>query len=282
MERAGAGAVQHRAGSGIEVLARMGYAAKGVVYVGVGVLSATAAFGAGSGDAQGSRDTLAQFGRQTWGTALLTLVALGIAGYVVWRMVQVFKDPERRGTDAKGLAVRTVLFVSALVYAGLGVWIVKGLVNGGGDGVGSQGAGGGAGSWSALLLQQPYGAWLLGLFGLGIVAYGFAEWVKAYRASFEKRLRPDLKGDTRRLVRKVARVGLVSRGVVFLLIGGFLTYAAWTSDPSEARGLEGALETLGRQSYGPWLMGLVALGLAGYGILQIVKAWYRRIGPVRI
>lgn len=275
-------AVRERAGSGVEILARLGYAAKGIVYVGVGVLTAIAAFGAGSGSASGSRDALARIGQQSWGTVLLALIAPGIAGYVVWRMVQVFKDPERRGSDLKGLATRAVLFLSGVLYAGLGFWVVKGLVDGGGSGVTAQGAGGGADSWSASLLQQPYGAWVLGLFGAGVVAYGVAEWVKAHRASFEKRLRHDLSGTARRTVRKVARAGLVSRGIVFFVVGGFFVYAAWTRDPSQARGLEGALETLGGQSYGPWLMGLVALGLAAYGALQVVKAWYRRIGPVRV
>lgn len=265
---------------GIEVLARLGYAAKGIVYVGVGLLTAAAAFQVGtrsqtgSTDASGSRDALAAIGSATWGSALLAAVAIGMAGYVAWRVVQALFDPEGLGTDAKGLATRAVLLISGAIYGGLGLWIVRRIL-----GMGS-GSDGNARSWSATLLQQPFGAWLLGAFGLAVMAYGIAEWVKAARASFEKRMRSDLNGDRKRLVRRIARVGLVSRGICFLIVGGFLVFAAQQSNASEARGLEGALEALGSQAYGPWVMGLVALGLVAYGVLQWVKAWYRCIGPV--
>ncbi|HZD03304.1 MAG TPA: DUF1206 domain-containing protein, partial [Longimicrobiales bacterium] len=63
-------------------------------------------------------------------------------------------------------------------------------------------------------------------------------------------------------------------------IGGFLVNAAATSDPSQAQDLEGALTTLARQRYGPWLMGALALGLVAYGVFQVAKARYRRIGPL--
>lgn len=265
---------------GIEVLARLGYAAKGIVYVGVGILTAAAAFQvgsrsqAGSTDASGSRDALSAIGSATWGTALLAAVAIGMAGYVAWRVVQALFDPERLGNDAKGLTTRAVLLISGMIYGGLGLWIARRLI--GSD----SGSGGGAQSWSATLLQQPFGPWLLGAVGVGVMGYGVAEWVKAARASFAKRMRSDLNGARKRLVRRIARVGLVSRGICFLITGGFLIVAAQQSDASEVRGLEGTLEALGSQAYGPWIMGLVALGLVAYGILQGVKAWYRRIGPV--
>ena len=262
----------------IEILARAGYAAKGVVYLGIGLLTATAALAGGSGNAQGSRDALSRIGRGDWGTILLIVVAFGIAGYVVWKLVQAVGDPEKHGGDLKGLATRGVFLVSALTYASLGVWIVRSLAGRGS--ASSTSSGGGADSWSATLLSQPFGAWLLGLAGLAIVVYGLVEWRNAAVATFEDRLGPDLDGSARRWVRRIARVGLVSRGLVFVIVGGFVIHAARTANPSEARGLEGALEALGSTTFGPWLMGVVALGLAGYGILQLVKSRYRRVAPV--
>lgn len=256
----------------IEPLARFGYLAKGIVYLGVGGLTAAAALGNGSGNAQGSRDALGQI-EQVWlGTTLLALVAVGIGGYVLWRLTQAFLDPEGRGTSLKGLGTRVVLFASALMYGGLGLWALRAL-----RGVASSGGGGGAESWSATLLAQPYGRWLLGLFALAVIGYGIAEWTTAIRGSFQKRLKGDLDEHTRRWVSRVGRAGHASRGVVFFTIGGFLMHAAWTTDPSAARGLEGSLEALGSTGWGPWVMGVVALGLAAYGALQVVKARYRRI-----
>lgn len=262
-------------GTVVEWLARLGYAAKGVVYVAVGALSASAAFLSGSADAADSRGALRSLADEPWGTALLWAVAAGIVGYVVWRLFQAIADPEDRGTDAKGLATRGVFVVSALSYGALGVWIVTSLLSGGGSGGSSSGSS--AESWSATLLGQPFGAWLLGLVAVAVAGYGVGEWVKAARGSFEKRLGWDLDGDTRRTVRRIARVGLSARGLVFLIVGGFLLVAAWQNDPSEAVGFEQAMETLGRQAWGPWVMGVVALGLVGYGVLQFVKARYRTI-----
>lgn len=271
-----------RVSHGVEVLARMGYAAKGFVYVIVGGLSALAAFRLGGDGAQGSRAALGSLRDEPYGTALLIAVAVGIAGYVVWRLVQAVKDPEGHGTDAKGLVVRAGMLVSAFVYGGLAVWVVRTLTGNGSTGGGGGGGGGdSADTWSAWLLQQPYGQWLLGAVGVILVGYGVVEWGRAYRSRFEKRMRTDLDVGKRRVLRRVARTGLIARGIVFWIMGAFVVTAAVQSDPSEARGLEGALTTLGEQAYGPWLMGLVALGLVAYGLFQFAKAWYRRIGVAR-
>jgi hypothetical protein len=82
---------------------------------------------------------------------------------------------------------------------------------------------------------------------------------------------------TRQWVRRVCRFGMAARGVVFGIIGLFLLLAAWRNNPGEARGLGGALHSLQEQGYGPWLLGVVALGLVAYGGYQFVLARYRRI-----
>ena len=71
--------------------------------------------------------------------------------------------------------------------------------------------------------------------------------------------------------------GLIARGVVFLIIGGFLIVAAWQADPSEARGLAGALRTVQEQPWGWVLLGIVGLGLIAFGIYGGIQAVYRRI-----
>ena len=76
---------------------------------------------------------------------------------------------------------------------------------------------------------------------------------------------------------RIGRFGLAARGIVFAIIGFFLLEAARQSDPSEARGLDGAVQALAQHPYGPWLLGIVALGLVAYGIHMGVQARYRRI-----
>jgi hypothetical protein len=53
--------------------------------------------------------------------------------------------------------------------------------------------------------------------------------------------------------------------------------AAVHTNPREARGLGDALQTLHEQVYGPWSLGVVALGLMAYGLYQVLVAYYRRI-----
>lgn len=270
---------------GVEALARTGYAAKGFVYLAVGVVSARAALQVGAGGSEGSRGAISALVTEApFGRVVLAIIALGLLGYVMWRVVQALTDPEDEGTGVRGIAVRGAYLLSALVHAALALWAVRALLgDGGGGGAGaaeSGGGGSGAESWSRTLLAEPWGQWLLGAIGLAIIGYAFVEFRRAAARSYEKRMRPDLDGRTRRWAGHVARAGLSARGIVFLVIGGFVVYAAWTADADRARGLEGTLDTLARQPFGHWLLGLVALGLFCYGVLQLVKARYRRIGPV--
>ncbi|HEV2129901.1 MAG TPA: DUF1206 domain-containing protein, partial [Longimicrobiaceae bacterium] len=132
----------HGASPWVEGLARLGYAAKGVVYLIVGGLAAQAALGSG-GQTTGSEGALSTILRQPLGQVLLGAVAVGLAGYALWRFVQAALDPEHRGTDAKGIAIRLGYAISGVIHAGLAIEAARMVLgNGGGSG---QGGGGGAG-----------------------------------------------------------------------------------------------------------------------------------------
>ncbi|HEX8297616.1 MAG TPA: DUF1206 domain-containing protein [Rubricoccaceae bacterium] len=256
-------------------LARLGYAAKGVVYMLVGGLALAAAFGE-RGQAEGTDGALASVVSAPFGRALLGIIAFGLAGHVVWRLVQAGLDPERRGTDAKGLGQRAGLALSAAIYSALALEALR-LARGAGGGSG----GDSASHWTARALDLPLGRILVGLAGLGVAAYGVAQGVKAYRSDVCKKLDlSDLGAQGRTNVERIGRAGLAARGVVFVLVGGFLVSAAWQERAAEARGLDGVLRTLEGQTYGPVLLGLVALGLAAYGVFQLVQARYRTIRAV--
>jgi Domain of Unknown Function (DUF1206) len=65
--------------------------------------------------------------------------------------------------------------------------------------------------------------------------------------------------------------------VVFLLIGYGIINAALDYDPHNAIGLDGALQKLAHNSYGPALLGIVAAGLIGFALYCIADARYRRL-----
>src|SRR5690606_28742807 len=111
--------------------------------------------------------------------------------------------------------------------------------------------------------------------GAAIILFGLYEIYRAATEDLVERMRlTSLPFDARKNVERLGRLGLTARGIVFGTMGWFLIQAALQYDPEEARGLAGALETLERQAYGPYLLGLVAVGLFAYGIFQIAKGRY--------
>lgn len=252
----------------LETLGRVGYAVKGGVYVLMGILAVAAARGGGETD--GQKGALHELAGTPFGGVLLTIAAIGLAAYALWRVALALLDPEGEGSDGKGLATRAFYLLSAASYGTLAYTAVRVLQ-------GASESGGGTESRTATLLSQPAGPWLVGLVGLGVVAYGGREFYRAYTASFMDKLALSGEAAARRsTVRHIGQAGLSARGVVYAIIGAFLVVAAWQSDPEEAKGLDEALSALRDQSFGPVLLGLVALGLIAYGLYCWVNARYRR------
>lgn len=241
-------------------LARLGYAAKGVVYLVVGYIAARAAFAAGSptGAAGALREMLQEGGR--W---LVLLVALGLLAHVLWRVVQAVLDPEGPPGE-KRIGLRLFYLLSGIVYGSIALTAFD-LFRG------RRRSDDGEEHFVAALLSQPFGRWLVGAIGLAVIAYGLHQLVQAFRGDVAKHLRI---GDVQRhrAVVAIGRIGTAARGVVLGIIGTFFIDAARHYDAHQAGGTDDALRWLGQG----WLLGAVALGLMAYGVLQLAKARYRR------
>ncbi|HUH14159.1 MAG TPA: DUF1206 domain-containing protein [Longimicrobiales bacterium] len=267
VERPGAGGA---AAPWIEPLARLGYGAKGVVYLLVGGLAVAAALGRG-GQTEGSGGAIQHLAAAPYGQVLLFTLAVGLLGFVVWRATQALVNPENESGRRRAFFV-----VSGLVYAALAVEAARSALGPGGSGSGEAEAD----HWAATLMAQPLGQGLVVVVGAALALYGLQQIGKAFTADLDRRLAlGSLSGTSRTWVRRFGRTGLAARGIVFSMMGGFLAAAGVTSDPSEARGVGGALRSLREQPYGPWLLGAVALGLMAYGLYCLVRARWRRITP---
>ncbi|WP_420454577.1 DUF1206 domain-containing protein [Rubrivirga sp.] len=258
---------QHVRRHPLEVLGRVGYGVKGVLYAVLGVLALDAAVGPGEAEGQaGAFQTLAQ---QPFGAVLLWVLVVGLAAYAVWRVALAITDPEGEGDDLEGAGKRAFYVVSALAYGGLAYTAYK-VVSGAGA------SGGGTEERAQTLLGLPGGRWIVGGLALALLGYGVYQFVRAYRASFMDHFR--LEGEVARhrdKVRKAGQWGLSARGVVYVLTGLFMAQAALRSDADKAGGLDQALSALQRQPYGPWLLALVAVGFVMYGVYCGVNAAYR-------
>jgi len=246
--------------------ARGGYAARGAVYIIVGWLAVLAALAGGR--TEGSQGALRKLLSQPFGEIMLGLLAIGLIGYAGWRLIQATRDTERHGTDAKGLTIRGALLVSAITHlllAGFAISLIFAISS----------SSGGSQDWTAWLLRQPFGRWVVGVAGFAVIGAGLAHIWKGWQAEFEKYL--DMDEATRRKTSPICRFGLIARGVVYLMVGAFIVIAAWQADSSEATGLGGALQSLREQPYGWAVLGVVAVGLIAFGFYSVIEAVYRRI-----
>jgi hypothetical protein len=252
----------------VRPLARIGFVARGIVYITVGVLAGRAALGDGgrTTDLQGG---IREIGRTE--SLLLPFLALGLASYAAWRLAQAFFDTERKGRDWKGLARRSAYLGSAGVHLGLALTAAR-LAIGAGDG--QQGVQG----WTARALAEDWGRLAVAAAGVGVAVAGVYQLYSAWTARFARHLDLDRLDDRHRAwVMHAGRAGYAARGVTFALIGVFLVQAARAANAAQAGGLGDALRTLQRQDHGPWYLGAAALGLVGYGVLALYSARYRRI-----
>lgn len=262
------------AAHGFTLLTRLGFAAKGVVYLLAGLLAIFWAMGRRDGAADRG-DVIRTIYDQPFGQVLLVVIALGFFGYALYKFVAAALDLEDQGAGVKGIATRIGYAVVGVSYTLLGI-AALGLVLGTGNG--GRGSDASAQDWTARLLAQPFGVVLvvaLGLIVLGVAANFF---YRAWTTKFEKKLDlGDLDRDGRRLCVRIGQFGLTAQGLVLAIIGIFFIVAAVRHDPGQARGLTGALAELAGQPYGGLLLGVVALGLMAFGIYSLIEARYRRI-----
>ena len=258
--------------SWLNALARIGLVAKGVSYALVGILAIKLAADSGgkATSRQGALHTLAQ---HSFGKLLLIVLALGFAAYAVWRFAQAFFDKNNEGDGAKGLAKRAGYFGRGAIYAGLTYSTIKILL-----GSAEQSQNQKAHKTAATIFSWPAGKWIVGAAGLVLIGVGLWNGYRALEKKFLKNWKTEQMGATaQRWGTRSGVIGLSARMVVFSLIGIFVVKAAHDYNPREAIGLDGALQKLASQSYGSWLLGIVAAGLLAYAVFCFFEARYREV-----
>lgn len=253
-------------------VARLGFAARGLVYILVGWFAIDAARSGGApSDNQAAMASLVD---EPFGRILLAIIAIGLAGYAFWRLTEAAFDPERIGTTAKGSFRRAGNALSGITHVGLAFYAARLAMR---ERVSSQSAPGdrSAEDWSAWLMEQPGGLWMVGLVGLALFAVAAAQAIKAYKGEFTHHLRGGVPAPD--YVRTLGRLGYAARAIVFTLTGWFFIAAARTANPDEAGGLGQALRSLQAQEFGGLLLGVVAAGLLLFGVYSLVEARYRSI-----
>lgn len=254
---------------GFEWLARSGFIARATIYGIIGILAVEVAVGAGgkTTNQQGALQTIAH---QPFGKVLLVLVAIGLAGYALWRLLRAAlgHGPE----DSDTTLDRVAALGSGIVYAVLCAIAIEVLLgSGGGSSGNTQKTTGGVLGW-------PAGRWLVGIAGLALIGVGLYQAYRAVSRDFlEDAKTEQMSAGMRKTYEGMGIFGYLARAVVFGLVGVFLLKAAIEFDPDKAVGLDGALAKLAHASYGSVLLGAVAAGLIAFAAYSLSDARYRRI-----
>jgi hypothetical protein len=246
------------------VLPRIGYGAVGLLYVTVGLVAARIAFLGSRDRVTGMYGALRLLLQRPEGPWIVGGIAAGLIGFAAWRIIQTFTS--RRAN----LIARAGWLAAAIGYGALGVAALRLLarVRGGSD-VPRAGL-----DW---LLASAAGRTALMVVGVILMIAGFVAIWQGASGRLPRWLRSIGYGRaTRTLASRLARIGLAARGVVGLAIGYFLIRAVRDLDSREVREIGGSLRELKALPLGPAIMGVVAVGLAFYGVAMWAVAFSRR------
>lgn len=273
--QSGAGAVKHGAANPkLELLERLGYVVRGVLYVVMGFLAFRIATEQRGGKATDLSGSLLWLIGNPFGKLVLVVTVVGLVAYSLWGFVRAIYDPLHRGRDTKGIAARIGFLTSAFSYAAIAFFALQIL------------AGQGASSPDSTqkvvssLLTNPAGGFITIVLGIIAFGIGIGQFIEAYRATFKNDLKA---GEMTRSERDIAvglgRFGMAARGVTFLVIGFFLVQAGIHHDPAKATGFSGAFLFLLGQPYGHLLVGIIALGFVALGLHSFACArWVKLLG----
>lgn len=251
----------------LRALAAVGLVARGLVYGVIGVLALKLALGAGGKTASqaGAMQTIAS---EPLGEVLLIALAIGLAGYAVWRLIDGIAGS--RPDDDGALQRRVAAVGSAIAYAALCVTAVK-IIAGAHASSSPKPAAAGVLGW-------PGGPVIVAIAGLVVIGVGAYQGYKGISRKFLEDSRTErMSQGTETGFTALGVVGHVARAVTFLLIGYGVIKAALDYSPQSAVGLDGALQKLAHASAGPVLLGVVALGFIAFALYSIADARYHRV-----
>lgn len=241
-------------------LGRVGLVSRGLLYALVGYLVTAVALHHDKGEAD-SHGALEVAARQPLGHVLLFVIAAGFCAYALWRLAEA--------VGADNWLKRLGYVGKALIYASLTATAFKLAFGGGGSGKQREV------DLTAKVMRVSGGRLIVALAGLAVLAVAGANFWRIASGKYEealptrrsKRLRRE-----RAVLRPVAIVGLIGRGLAFALVGVFIVVAAVHRNPGDAAGLDQSLRRLHGHTYGPPLLFVIAVGMFAYAVFCIMQA----------
>lgn len=252
-----------------EWFSRAGFVARALIYGIIGTLALKLALGQG-GKVTNQQGALHAVAHQPFGKLLLTLVAIGLGGYSLWRFVRaaIGHGPEGSDTGFERIAA----LGSGIAYATMCAIAIEILL---GAGTSSSGN---VKKTAAGVFGWPGGVWIVGIAGVVMIVVALDQGYRGVTHKFlEDSKTSEMGPRIRQWIRWLGTIGHLARMVVFGLIGIFLVKAALNYNARAAVGLDGALAKIVHRSYGPFALGVVAAGLIAFALYSLTDARYRKI-----
>lgn len=245
----------------------IGYAAKGTVYLLIGILTVQAAIF--KQKAAGTYLSLSFLASQPLGKLLVLLLAVALMGYVLRRIFQAILIPEANPSGWSQVK-RIGYFMSALSYTGVAYTAFNIVRQSAEDDDTIQ-------DLANELFELPIGEWLVFFGGIAVITIGISYVYGAYSGSYISEFdSSDIDRRLEKWSRRIGKLGVAARGVSFILTGIYLIQAAIIGSSELAGGLENAFEVLANQPFGQLWLGVIGIGFISYGLYMFVVTRYRR------
>jgi Domain of Unknown Function (DUF1206) len=263
MDTTSATTAAHEAGNSpvVEWGARLGYVTVGLIHLLIAWIALKVAWNIGGGskkaDTSGALQTLSQSGT---GVVLLWICVVGFLLLAVWQLFEAALSHGETSDRLKALAKG----ITYLFFA----WSTFKVGQGANSSAEKQ-----TEDFTAGLMGSPGGRLLVGV--VGLVVLGIAGY-HVYKG-WTKKFLEDLRENPGQWAVTAGRIGYIAKGIALVIVGFFFLVAAWQADPDKAQGLDGALKTLKDAPFGPFLLTLVAAGIAAYGVYSFARSRYARV-----
>ncbi len=253
----------------INLVMRIGSAAKGLVYFLMGAFCLTTVFGV-STSTSGPRDIIQWLGRNQYGQLVYLLLGLGILAYALWRLYEAFIDPHRRGKTAGALFYRINCIVVGGTYAALAFYAFRRLFRGHEKGEVREDA-------LQILLSFPYGNKIVYLIAALVIGAGISALYTGFSNLHMRDVDDWSLSKTQHVwFRWVGVVGLGGVAAVYFIMAYSLYEVGKLHRAENFRGVGEALSYLEGWGVGLVLMLITGTGLVAYGIFMGLKAAYER------
>ena len=253
----------------LDWIAKAGFVARGLVYILFGWIALSARSKTEAGQ-KGVFDTIQEM---PLGDVLLTLMALGLVAYGIYRLTCALLDIEGKGSGPKGIAGRIAQLWSGLVHLVIAYTATQFL--GGSTPEDAQNGSANTQDAARTLLDLNLGD--AGLWAVAAALF-FAAGLqvrKAWKGSHMKQCAPD----TPPSAKTIGRIGLVTRGLVFAVIGWSFIRVAETDSSGQAKAAGAAVASLQDT---PALYTAVAFGLILFGVFSLLLARYRIVPAIDV